>query len=113
MTGTQITDICAVRMEESRTFPVLCAEAQMCRAGPALEEERAALGKAAVGMQLSYFQCAALILFRFLQGGGCSQTLCIVRQEGLGFSLLAMYSLGGNAKYAPESQGMHRPLFSL
>lgn len=64
---------------------MLCAEAQRSRAGLALVEERAALGKAVVGMQVLHFQFAALILFRFLRGGGCSQTLCIVRQEGLGF----------------------------
>lgn len=85
MTQTQITGICAVKKEESCEFPVLCAEAQMCQAGLALTEERAAPGKAAVGVQILYFQFAALILFGFLQGRGCLQTLCIVRQEGLGF----------------------------
>ena len=51
----------------------------MCQAGLALEEERAALGRAAVGTQILYFPFAVLILFR------CLQALCIVCQKALGF----------------------------
>lgn len=81
MTETHITDICAVKMEESRKFPVLCAEAQMCQVGLALSEERAALGKAAVGVQILYFQFAALILFRYREEAACKRSALSVRKD--------------------------------
>lgn len=84
MTETQITDICAAKMKKAVSS--LCSvQKPRCAGWTGSRGGRAALGKAAVGVQILYLQFAPLILFRSLQGGGCLQTRCIVRQEGLGF----------------------------